>query len=146
MPKFDLGKGISVDDHLQSFYLDLELLAVEHEDVVCKMFPNTFKTKALAWYFGLPANSITNWDTFEILFKGKFGSQRTTATLMKELLSLRMEKKEKVQDFSQRVAAHLNNFSAAIKHVEETLMEYYNSTLSSDITIFVKRSLNPYLV
>ena len=34
LPKFDLGKGISMDDHLQIFYLDLELLAMEHEDVV----------------------------------------------------------------------------------------------------------------
>ena len=64
-----------------------------------------------------------NWDTFERLFKGKFGSQRTTATLMKELLSLRMEKKEKLHDFSQRFVAHLNNFSATIKPTEETLIE-----------------------
>ena len=73
-PKFDLGAGISVDDHLQSFFLAIELLVVEHEHVVCKLFPHTFKAKASTWYFGLPANSIMNWDTFERLFKGKFGS------------------------------------------------------------------------
>jgi len=60
------------------------------------LFPHTFETKASAWYFHLPANYITNWDTFEIFFKGKFGSQRTIAALVKELLSLRMDKKEKV--------------------------------------------------
>ena len=85
-----------MDDHLQSFFLALELLAVEHEDVVCRLFPHTFKAKASTWYFGLPTNSIMNWDTFERLFKGKFGSQRTTTSLMKELLALRMDKKEKV--------------------------------------------------
>ena len=57
-----------------------------------------------------------------------------------------MDKKEKVRDFSQRFAAHLNNFSAAIKPIEETLMEYYTSTLSPDIAMFVKRSTNPSLV
>ena len=57
-----------------------------------------------------------------------------------------MDKKEKVYDFSQRFAAHLNNFSASIKPVEENLMEYYTSTLSPDIVMFVKMSVDPYLV
>ena len=57
-----------------------------------------------------------------------------------------MEKKEKVQDFSQSFVSHLNNFSAAIKPAEETLMEYYNSTLSPDIAMFVKMSVKPSLV
>ena len=74
----------------------LEALAVEHEDVVCRLFPHTLKGKAASWYFGWHANSITDWDTFERLFKNKFGSQRTTAALMKELLALKKEKKEKV--------------------------------------------------
>ena len=44
---------------------------------------------------------------------------------MKELLALKREKKEKVRDFSQRFASHLNNFSTAIKTIKETLIEYY---------------------
>ena len=144
-PKFYPRGGIYVDDHLQRFFLDLELLAIEHEDVVCIFFPHTFKAKESTWYFGLPTNSITNWDTFERLFKGNFGIQRTTTTLMKELLALRMDKKEKVQDFSQSFAAHLNNFSATIKPIEETLMEYYTSTLSPYMAMFVKRSVIPSL-
>ena len=65
---------------------------------------------------------------------------------MKELLSLRMEKKEKVQDFNQRFVAHLNNFSATINPAEETLIEYYTSTLCPSIAMFVKRAVKPYLV
>ena len=72
-----------MDDYVQSFFLSLELLAVEHEDVVCRLFPHTFKAKASAWYFCLPANFVVNSDTFETLFKGNFGSQRTTITLIK---------------------------------------------------------------
>ena len=91
LPKFDPTEGIDVDDHLQSFYLALEVLsAVEHEDVVCRLFPHTFKGKEASWYFRLQENSITNWNTFERLFKSKFGRQRTMTTLMKELIDLRM--------------------------------------------------------
>ena len=61
LPKFEPSEGILVDDHLHSFYLDLEgLQAVEHEDVVCRLFPHTLKGKAASWYFALLANSITN--------------------------------------------------------------------------------------
>ena len=64
---------------------------------------------------------------------------------MKELLALRKEKKEKVQDFSQWFAPHLNNFSDAIRTTEETLIGYYTSALGPDIAMFVKRSVNPSL-
>ena len=135
-----------MDDHLQKKFLDIELLAIEHEDVVCIFFPHTFKAKESTWYFPLPTNSITNWDTFERLFKGNFCSQRTTSSLMKKLFSLRMDKKDKVWDFSERFSSHLNNFSAAIKPAEETLMEYYTSALFPDIAMFVRRSIKHSLV
>ena len=46
---------------------------------------------------------------------------------MKELLSMKMEKREKVQDFNQRFTTLLNNFSAATKPIEESLVEYYST-------------------
>ena len=64
---------------------------------------------------------------------------------MKELLALKREKKEKVEYFSQRFAAHLNNFIATIKPVEETLIEYYTSSLGSDIAMFVEILVKPSL-
>ena len=60
---------------MQIFYLALDILAMEHEYVICRLFPHTFEAKASAWYFGLQENSISNWDYFERVFKGKFGSQ-----------------------------------------------------------------------
>ena len=76
LPKFDQSEKIIVDDHLQSFYLAIEgLRAGEHENVVCKLFLHTLKGGAASWYFGLPANSILDWDTFERIFRRKYASQ-----------------------------------------------------------------------
>ena len=73
LPKFDPSENIRVDDHLQSFYLSIEgLRAEEHEDVVCRLFPHTLKGKEASWYFSLPANSITYWNTFERMFRNKY--------------------------------------------------------------------------
>ena len=44
LPKFDPDEKVVVDDHLQSFYLEIEgLRAGEYEDVVCRLFPHTLK-------------------------------------------------------------------------------------------------------
>ena len=56
LPKFDPGKGISVEDHLKSFYLALILLNVDHKYLVYILFPYTFDPRASSWYFSLHAN------------------------------------------------------------------------------------------
>ena len=92
------------------------------------------------------ANSIANWDTFERMFRSKFGNEKTVATLMKELLSMNMEKKEKAQYFNQMFTTILNSFSAAAKQGGDSLVEYYTTTLYPPITMFVKREFKPTLV
>ena len=108
----------------------LNILNVDYEDVVCIFFPYTFEPKASSWYFSFQDNSIVNWDGFEKAFLGKFGNQKTIATLMKEFLYMRMEKKEKVQDFNQRFTNLLNSFNATMKPADESLIEYYTTTRS----------------
>ena len=101
LPKFDPEERITVDDHLQSFYLAVEgLKDGEYEDVVCRLFPHTLKGVAASWYFGLPANSIPDWDTFERVFRSRYTAQKTCASLMKGLGLLRKEKNEKVRSFT----------------------------------------------
>ena len=57
LPKFEPNEGILVDDHFQSFYLSLKgLQVVEHEDVVCRLFPHTLKGKEASWYFSVQEN------------------------------------------------------------------------------------------
>ena len=80
------------------------------------------------------------------LFINKYGTPRTTDALMKELLAIIKEKKERMHNFNQRFVAHLNNFVATIKPAENTLIEYYTSALGPEIAMFVKRSDKPTLV
>ena len=60
LPNFYLGRGISAEYHLKSFYLALELLNVEDEDVVRRLISYIFEPSASSWFFSLQANSITN--------------------------------------------------------------------------------------
>ena len=140
MPKFDPNEKILVDDHLQSFYLDIEgLRAGEHEDVVCRLFPHTLKGAAASWYFGLPANSIPYWDTFERMFRRKYAIQKIHVALMKGLCALKKERKEKVHSFTQRFATYLKNFFETDKPLDKVLIEYYTSALGPDFGHVCKR-------
>ena len=146
LPKFDPSENILVDDHLQSFYLAIEgLRAGEHEDVVCRLFPHTLKGAAASWYFALPTNSITDWDTFERIFRSKYAVQKTHAALMKGFYALKKERKEKVHSFTQRFAAYLKNFSATDKPSNKVLIEYHTSDLGPNLAMLAKMQVKPTL-
>jgi hypothetical protein len=48
--------------------LSINLMKVEHKDVVCHLFPYTFEGREYTWYLSLTIGSITNWDNFETQF------------------------------------------------------------------------------
>ena len=74
LPKFDPRKGVSTEDHLKNFNMDLNLLNVQYEYVVFILFPYNFEPKASSWYFILQVDSLVDWDGFEKAFLGKFGN------------------------------------------------------------------------
>jgi hypothetical protein len=53
LTKFDSDSKQIVEDHIKKFMLDIRLRNVEHEDVVCRLFPYTFEGNASTWYFAL---------------------------------------------------------------------------------------------
>ncbi|CAF4463116.1 unnamed protein product, partial [Adineta steineri] len=42
LPKFHPDNDITPEDHIKQFMLSLRLLEVQHEDVVSRLFPDTF--------------------------------------------------------------------------------------------------------
>ena len=60
LPKFNPELKEPTEDHVKKFMLAVQLLDVEHKDVVFGLFPYTFEGKASTWYFSLTTGSITN--------------------------------------------------------------------------------------
>jgi hypothetical protein len=58
---------------------------VQHEDVVCRIFPYILRIKSSTWYFNLPVGFITSWTKFQKDFLDKFAEETTTGALMAEL-------------------------------------------------------------
>jgi hypothetical protein len=51
LPKFDTYSKQIAKDHIKKFMLYIRLRNVEHEDVVCRLFPYTFEGNASTWLF-----------------------------------------------------------------------------------------------
>ena len=62
LPKYDPDDDISPEHHIKQFMDALKLMNVEHEDVVCRLFPHALQGKATKWFFNLALGSITSWD------------------------------------------------------------------------------------
>jgi hypothetical protein len=60
LPKYDPENSGFPEDHIKKFILTIRLMNVQHEDVVCILFPYTFENSASTWYFNLLVGSITN--------------------------------------------------------------------------------------
>jgi hypothetical protein len=118
----------------------VHLRSVEHEDVVCRLFPYTFEGGSSTWYFSLQANSITNWDTFEDLFINKFGDDKYSSILLVELSKIRMGPKERIKDFNKRFLKLLNKMSQTSKPGLDIPIDFYSSALQVSISMFVKRA------
>jgi hypothetical protein len=77
---------------------------------------------------------------FERDFLNKFGEEKTLATLLRELISIKMEKKEKIKYFNQHFTTILNKFHVDVEPIEALTVEYYTSSLHPSIAMFVKRA------
>jgi hypothetical protein len=140
LPKFDPDSKQSIEDHIKKFMLAIRLQSVEHEDVVCRLFPYTFEGNASTWYFSQQPQTIVSWDKFETCFLEKFGDDKSPEVLVMELSSLKMNLKEKVKDFNQIFLTLKNKIPADSMPAESLIVAYYAKALHNNIAIWVKRS------
>jgi hypothetical protein len=128
------------------FMLDIRLRNVEHEDVVCRLFPYTFEGNASTWYFSQQPRTITSWEKFESIFLEKFGDGKPPEVLVMDLSNLKMNAKEKVKDFNQRFLTLKNRIPTDSMPAESLVIAYYTKALHQSIAIWVKRSKKATLV
>jgi hypothetical protein len=140
LPKYDPETSGLPEDHIKKFILAIRLMNVQHEDVVCRLFPYTFENSASTWYFNFPVGSITSWTKFQKDFLDKFVEETTTGALMAELFAATMTPKERVKYFNQIFMTILNKFQPVAKPTQELQIEVYANVLPASISMFVKRA------
>jgi hypothetical protein len=140
LTKFDPDSKQIAEDHIKKFMLDIRIRNVEHEDVVCRLFPYTFEGNASTWYFAQQPRTIASWEKFESIFLEKFGDGKPLEVLVMDLSNLKMNAKEKVKDFNQRFLTLKNRIPTNSMPAESLVIAYYTKALHQSIAIWVKRS------
>ena len=134
--KYDPNDDVLQEYNIKQFMNALRLTNVEHEDVVCRLFPHTLQGKATKWFFNLAPGSITSWKNIEEAFMAKFSDEETPQILSLEILGIRMNDNGKVKYFNERFIYLLNRIPS--KHAKVVHIEYYTSALLPNIAMFVK--------
>ena len=116
--------------------LSLRLLDVQHEDVICRLFPYTFVGHASTWFFSLAPGSIASWQQFQTSFLNQFGDDRTSRMFVLEISRMICDKKYKINDFNQRFINLLNRIPE--KPTESIQVQFYIASLPPSIAMFVK--------
>jgi hypothetical protein len=93
LPKFDPDSKQIAEDHIKKFMLAIRLCNVEHEDVVCRLFPYTFEGNASTWYFAQQPHTIVSWEKFQSCFLEKFVDGKPPEVLVMDLSNLKMNAK-----------------------------------------------------
>jgi hypothetical protein len=140
LTKFDPDSKQIAEDHIMKFMLDIRLRNVEHEDVVCRLFPYTFEGNASTWYFAQQPRTIASWEKFESIFLENFRDGKPPEVLVMDLSNLKMNAKEKVKDFNQRFLTLKNRIHTDSMPAESLVIAYYTKSLHQSIAIWVKRS------
>jgi hypothetical protein len=146
LPKFDPDSKKITEDHIKKFMLAVRIHNVEHEDVVCRLFPYTFEGNASTWYFSQQSHTIVSWEKFESCFLEKFRDDKSLEVLVMELSSLRMNPKEKIKDFNQIFLTLKNRIPTNLMPAENLIIAYYTKSLHQSIAIWVKRSKKAMLL
>lgn len=133
-----MEKGTLADDHISNFYLALQMMKVQFDDVACHLFLHTLRNKATTWYRSLLVTSIQTCDKFWKSFLDKFSEYKTTSMLLIKLNMLKCHK-EKVKDFNQHVTTTLKKFLMDVALDDFIMIDYYTRALPRDIAIFIKR-------
>lgn len=97
LPKFDPEKGMLAEDHISNFYLALQIMRVQSDDVACQIIPHTLENKATTWYFSLPVASIFSLEKFRHTFLQNVLEDKTPSMILTELTNFKCQKKEKVK-------------------------------------------------
>lgn len=85
LPKFIHDGPVMIEEHIHMYKDGIGRLDVVHEDVACRMFPNTLDNVAIMWYASLPEGLITSLTQLEQLFLNQFNVPIDPSTLYNQL-------------------------------------------------------------
>ncbi|XP_030933672.1 uncharacterized protein LOC115959427 [Quercus lobata] len=136
-PKFKLLSLDSYDgtrdpfDYIATFKTTMHLQGVPDE-IMCRVFPTTFKGPARVWFGKIPPNSVSSFEELSKLFVNNFiGGQRHKCS-SSSLLTIEQGESERLRSFITR----FNREALVVDEmVDKLLLAAFHNGLNSDLVI-----------
>ena len=82
--QFDAEGDVTTKQHLDRFIDFIYFEEVDDEDVKVRLFAQSFSGAVRKCFKDLPVNNIPNFENFETLFLGRWGSKKNPLQLLKQ--------------------------------------------------------------
>jgi hypothetical protein len=138
MPKFTGEEGITVEEHLSSFYSYADNLNIENEDVCLRDFVQSLNGEARKWFKGLTPGSIDGIEALDDAFLRHWGDKKDFLYYIAEFGSLKREEGESVSYLSKRFNKMYNKIPTKIKLTETSSKNTYASSFDPDFFLLLR--------
>jgi hypothetical protein len=103
LKEFSEDGAIDAKRHLHLFLNVCDFHCVEYEDVMVRLFLQTFSGRVYEWYMALPSRSIHSFNDLEAMFLTMFSPPISYHTLLIDFTQIGLRKNERIRDFNLKL-------------------------------------------
>jgi len=137
-PKFTWNEGVTIEEHLESFYNYADNLDISEDDVWMRVFVESLDGEARKWFRELIPRSIANIKALDDAFLKNWGEKKDLLYYHTELGNLKRENGELLYDFNKRFSRMYSKIPAEVKPTTTSTKLTYASAFASDFCLLLK--------
>jgi len=137
MPKFTSTEGVTVEEHLESFYSYVDNLDI-NEDVWMRVFVQSLDGEARKWFRELTPRSIVNIGALDYVFLKHWGDKKDMLYYHAEFGNLKRENGESLFDFNKRFNRMYSKIQAKVKPTPTSTKLTYANAFDSDFYLLLR--------
>jgi len=141
MPKFTRTKGVSAEEHLESFYSYIDNLDINEEDVWMRVFVQSLDGEARKWFRSLPPRSIADIKALDDVFLKHWGNNKDLLFYYTEFVNLQREDGELLSDFNIRFNHMYSRMPAKIRPTPASAMLTYAHAFDSQFCLLLRERI-----
>jgi len=138
MPKFPGTEGVTVEEHLESFYIYADNLDINEEDVWMRVFIHRLDGGVRKWFRELAPRSIADIEALDDVFLKHWGGKKDLLYYNTELRNFQRENGELLSDFNIRFNIMYSRIPAKVKPTPTSAMLTYANAFDSQLCLLLR--------
>ena len=137
MPKFTGTEGVTVEEHLESFYSYADNLDISEDDVWMRVFVQSLDGEARKWFKELAPRCIVDIEALDDVFLRHWGDKKDLLYYHTEFGNFKRENGESLSDFNKRFNHMYSKIPAEVKPTSTSAKLTYANAFDSDICLLL---------